>query len=113
MTPARLDLTIYRGITFDPVIFNVKDGSGNAINLSGWQVFANSRNGYGKMIDLQPTITSAATGQVTIGSFTPTKTASFNSGEQPWDLILENPTGSKLGPYVSGIITVNDTVTQS
>lgn len=112
MTPANLDLTIWRGITFDPVIFNIKDGSGNPINLSGWSVFANSRNGTGKLIDLAPTITSAATGQVTI-SLSKTQTALFNSGEQYWDMIFQKPTGERLGPYISGKILVNDTVTNA
>lgn len=112
MTPATLNLTIWRGITFDPVIFNVKDGSGNAVNLAGWQVFAKSRNGTGKLIDLAPTITSAATGQVTI-SFSSTQTASFNEGEQYWDMVFQKPTGEKLGPYIAGKIFVKDTVTNA
>ena len=109
MTPATLNLTVYRGITFDPVVFNVKDGSGVAINLSGWQVFAKSRNGTGKLVDLGPTITSAATGQVTI-SFTATETSDFKIGKQEWDMTFEKPTGEKLGPYIAGEITVKDTV---
>ena len=110
MTPATLDLTIYRGITLDPVIFNVKDGTGAAINLSGWQVFAKSRNGNGKVIDLAPVITNAASGQVTI-SLDGTATAAFSSGDNRWDMIFQKPTGEKLGPYISGRVLVNSTVT--
>lgn len=112
MTPARLDFTIYRGITFNPLVFNAKDGSGNAINLAGWSVFAQSRNGTGKAIDLEPTITNAATGQVTI-DFTAAETSDFKTGEQQWDMVFQKPTGEKLGPYIAGTIFVKDTVTNA
>lgn len=112
MTPATLNLTIWRGITLDPIIFNVKDGNGNPVSLNGWQVFANSRNGTGKLINLNPTITNANNGQVTI-SLSANDTKNFNAGEQYWDLIFQNPGGSRLGPYISGKIFVKDTVTNA
>jgi hypothetical protein len=110
MTPATLNLTIYRGITLDSIIFNLKDGSGNPVNLGGWQVFAKSRNGTGKVIDLNPLITNVAAGQVTI-SLDGTATNSFSTGEQQWDMIFQNPAGNKIGPYIDGKIFVKSTVT--
>lgn len=104
-------MDVYRGITLDPVVFNVKDGSGNPINLSGWTPYSTMRNGYGKPIDLQPSITNAATGEVTI-SLTKETTDTFTVGEQYWDLLFQKPSGQRIGPYITGIITVKDTVTQ-
>jgi hypothetical protein len=112
MTPGSLDITVYKGITLDPIIFNVKDGTGAAINLNGWQVFAKSRNGTGKLIDLGPTITNPTAGQVTI-SLDSTETATFTLGQQQWDMLFQKPTGEKLGPYISGTITVLNTVTNA
>lgn len=110
MTPGKLDLTIWRGITFNPLVFNVKDGSGNPVNLTGWSVFAQSRNGYSKHIDLQPVITNSVGGQVSI-DLTKEETAAFSTGDQEWDLIFQQPSGNRLGPYISGTITVKDPVT--
>jgi hypothetical protein len=109
MTPARLDFTIYRGITFNPLVFNVKDTTGTAVDLTGWQVFSQARNGQAKPIDLGPVITSAATGQITI-DLTKEETAAFHSGEQQWDLIFQHPNGNLIGPYIGGTITVKDKV---
>jgi len=110
MTPAVLNFTIYKGMTFNSLIFNVKDVNGNAIDLTGWVVFAKSRNSYGQLIDLAPTITNAVAGQITI-ALTQTKTDSFNIGEQQWDMTFQKPDLTKIGPYVTGRITVKDPVT--
>jgi len=110
VTPAVLNFTIYKGMTFDPLIFNVKDASNNAIDLTNWAVFAKSRNSYGQLIDLQPVITNAATGQITI-SLSQTKTDSFTIGEQQWDMTFQRPDTTKIGPYITGRITVKDPVT--
>ena|ERR1051325_499516 len=112
MTPARLDLTIYRGITFNPIQIQAKDGTGTPVDLTGWQVFAKSRNGYGQPIDLEPTITNAATGTISI-DFTAAETAAFKTGENQWDMIFERPTGERIGPYISGTISIKDPVTQT
>jgi len=108
MTPANLDLTIYRGIVFDPVNIVVKDNTGNPVNLTAWSVFAKMRNGLGQILDLQPVISNATQGTITL-NFTSSETEEFISGENPWDLTLQRPTGDKIGPYVSGVITVKDT----
>ena len=110
MTPGVLNMTIYKGLAFDSLIFNFKDANGVAINLTGWAVFAKSRNSYGQLIDLGPVINNPAAGQVTI-NLSATKTDTFSIGQQQWDMILQRPDLTKIGPYVTGTITVKDAVT--
>lgn len=109
MTPARQDLTIYRGIDFNPIVITATNGSGGTVDLTGWTAYAAMRNGYGKPVDLSPTISNAAAGQITL-SFTKDETSDFNIGANEWNLYFQRPNGQRIGPYISGIVTVKDKV---
>lgn len=113
MTPARLNLTIRRGVTFGPIKITCKDGSGVAMNLTDWHAFAQVRKKPGQtvVLDLEPEITNPTAGEVTIG-FTDEETASMTAGSFLWDFVLENPTGERLGPYLAGSCNISSIITQ-
>jgi len=102
-----LDLRIYKGITLAPDTLEILDEDDEAIDITGWTVYAQAR-AWGfrtPMIDLLPTITTAATGIVTL-ALTDEETADLTPGVYRWDLIAENAAGARLGPYVGGLLIV-------
>ena len=110
MTPATLNLSMVAGATFGPVTMTFKDGDGNPINLTGWSVWAEARI-HATVINLAPTITDAAGGVVTI-SMTDEQTSLFEANQLNWDIMLENPSGERHGPYIKGTLTITRAVTQ-
>jgi hypothetical protein len=110
MTPFNLPLDLTKGITFGPVIFNFKDTDGTTpFDLTGWKVFAYARRNKNDTfkIDLAPTITDAAQGQVRI-AFTDEEVLAQTAGNYTWDMVLENPAGERLGPYFAGPYNVTE-----
>ena len=107
MKPALYNIDIKRGLTFGPVVFQFTDADGEAIDLTGYTPHALGRKDVGSavILDLLPTITDAAAGEVTIG-FTDEETAAFPVGKYGWDIALETSDGKWLGPYVSGELTI-------
>ena len=108
-----MNLTITRGISFLPITVTVEDASG-AIDLTGWSVFSDARSIKGGPVSfsLSPTITDAATGEITIPEKDADATALLTGGRYYWDLVLENTDGQRLGPYLSGLITIDSAQTQ-
>jgi hypothetical protein len=102
-----LDLRIYRGITFAPDTIAVLDEDAEVVDLSGCTLYAQARAwGFrSPVIDLAPTITTAADGIVTI-ALTDEETAALVPGVYRWDLVVENAGGERLGPYVAGLLIV-------
>lgn len=112
-TPFNLPLTITKGINYGPVIFNFKQEDGTPFDLSSggvWQVFSYARKTKDakNKIDLAPVITDAANGEVTMGPFSDEATNAFMGGEYGWDLVLEAPTGERLGPYFAGLLRIKE-----
>jgi len=113
MIPATLDLTIYRGATFGPILITFLDDSGVAINLTGWNVFSDARGTVIRPVafSLGAVFLNAVGGQVTL-SKTDDQTNEIVSGDYGWDLFLENPAGERLGPFISGQVSVLGVYTQ-
>jgi len=66
------------------------------------------------VIDLNPSVTNAAAGQITIPAMTTTTTKNMDFvGTFGWDLVLVNGSGDRFGPYVSGPFVVQDNTTQA
>jgi hypothetical protein len=89
--------------------------SDNPVNLTGYspeaQVRRNPRSSM--LIDLQPSITNAVNGEVTIPSIPTSVTTLYTSfGIFYWDFILKNSMNERLGPYVAGSFTISDSITQ-
>ena len=113
MTPATLNLSIRNGITFGPVIFNCKDAFSAPVDLTGYFVFADARKTYTDPVafSLAPVISDPVNGEITM-TFTDEQAESKPAGNYGWDLVLEAPTGERLGPYVTGRVNVTDVYTQ-
>jgi len=112
MTPANLDLAIVRGCTFGPVLILCKDSEGAAVNITGWSVFAEVRKErLGSLrFSLDPVITDAAAGTISL-FFSDEATWELPHGDFAWDLILERPSGERLGRYVAGRCVVSTPIT--
>lgn len=113
MTPVTHNLTIRRGITFGPLTFEFKDDAGDPVDLTGWQIFADVRK---KPTDevafsLEPEITDAEAG-IAVIEFTDEETDELTAGSYGWDLVLQNPDGERLGPYLAGRVSVKTIYTQ-
>jgi len=111
--PAVLNLTIYRGATFGPILFTFKDDLGVVINLTGWTVTADARltTTAAVAFSMGVSITSATAGEVTMTK-TDELTRDFTAAIYAWDLFLENTTGQRLGPYITGQVNVKAVNTQ-
>lgn len=114
MVPAELNLQVYSGTTLETIQFTMQDSDLNVVDLTGWSVYAQVRKACGKpiLIDLAPTITDAANGVVEMG-LTDEQTEPLAKGNYYWDLLLENPTGEVLGPYIAGEFKVLCPITQT
>jgi len=88
----------------------------NPVNLTGYtpeaQVRRNPRASV--ILDLAPTVTNAATGEVTIPAITTANTTLITSfGTFYWDFVLKvTASGERLGPFVAGTFTISDSITQ-
>lgn len=109
MIPAKLDLSITRGITFGPLTLVAQESSvGPVVNLTGYTVFGDVR------LDLQAsvafslplTITNAAAGEITL-TYTDEQTMALPLGVYSWDMAL-SVGGVRLGPFLAGRVTVAD-----
>ncbi len=64
-------------------------------------------------LDLNPSVTDAATGEITIPAISSDDTQDFDFiGTFNWDLVLVNGGGERFGPYVKGPFVVADNITQ-
>jgi hypothetical protein len=113
MTPAELNLTLYRGTTFAQT-FTCKDSNLVVVNLTGWSAYAQVRTDPQKhlVLDLAPTITDPTGGEVSI-SFTDEETALMVPGDFVWDFVLERPSGERLGPFLAGTFTITTANTRA
>jgi len=111
-TPFNLPLTVTKGITFGPVVFLFKKPDLTPFDFTDtgtWKVFAYARRSADakQFIDLGPLITDAVNGEVRI-SFTDEQTLAQMGGTYKWDMVLESPTGIRIGPYFAGLYKVEE-----
>lgn len=113
MTPATLNLSIRRGVTFSLVI-NAKDATPAAVNLTGWSVYSEVRKSptASVALDFAPAITDPTAGEITIELTDEETKALTITGKFRWDLLLETPGGVRLGPFLAGTVTISDDITQ-
>ena len=88
----------------------------NPVDLTGFDVEATVRrteNPESELyIDLNPSITTPATGEITIPAITSATTAALGfTGNFKWDLVLTQG-GQRFGPYIKGPFVVSDNITQ-
>lgn len=111
--PARLDLSLTAGIVFGPIKFYAKDENDAAVNLTGWTPFAEARTRAGGrlILDLNPSVTDAAAGEVTVPKMTDEQTFDLRPVKGAWSLVMQHPNGDRLGPYFEGSFTIQATAT--
>jgi hypothetical protein len=114
MTPARLNLTITRGIHLGPIQIVCKDAARVVVDLTGWTVEAEGRRSAGTTpVDtLAFAVTDAEAGEVTLEMTDEATLALTARKNWRWDLVFIDPTGRRLGPYVAGTYEVVDNITQ-
>ena len=104
-----LNLEIVKGTTFGPVLIYCKDADGDPVPLAGWSAFAEARKRkhLPVLLDLTPEIAvDDADGLVTIPEKAWEITAALPEVVAQWDLILQDPTGRPLPPFVGGSLTI-------
>ncbi len=113
MTPGAYNLTIRPGVAFAITFAFTEDDGTTPIDLTGWTAHAHVRKLPTSALvkDLAPAVSDGPGGVVAI-EFTDEDTAAFTPGNFRWDLILENPSGSRLGPYLSGLCAITLPITQ-
>jgi hypothetical protein len=123
MNPLSEDIDIIRGITHAPIVVVFKNSAGDQVNLqTGWAVFAQVRKKpKGPVVfDLAPVILDTAfsiygttgPGRVKIADFTDEQTLAMSDAKLLWDIVLENPDGQRLGPFVAGKFDVATIITE-
>jgi hypothetical protein len=114
ITPANLNLKIITGIIFGPIIIRAKDVNNNPVDLTGWTPFAEVRKkpGTSLVMNLNPSITDAVAGEITIPKLTDEETYNLVFGSYQWSLILQDPSGDRRGPYIQGAFAITGTPTK-
>lgn len=86
------------------------------VDLTGYDVAATVRRSEKAevYIDLNPSITNAATGEITIPAISSGTTEALEFiGDFMWDLVLTQNAGvDRFGPYIKGPFVVSDNITQ-
>src|SRR5882762_3216973 len=87
-----LNLTLIRGCTFEIMTLTMLGTDGNPVNLTGFTAAAEVRvsSGTTVIIDLVPSITNAAGGEITIPAINDETTFTYVIGLYSWDLLLED-----------------------
>ncbi len=91
-----------------PVEITLEEEAGVPVDLTNFSVYADACKfpSAPASFSLNPVVTSAVSGIITLGEMTPSGTMLLEVGNYTWDLILQNSDGQRLGPYVEGSITV-------
>lgn len=110
-TPGKLNLTIARGIDFAETLTFADNG--DPMDLTDYTVFAEARKqpSTTAAFSLGATITDAAGGIIAL-ALDSTATDALTPGTYGWDLVLEDGSGTRSGPYLAGTVRVETLHTQ-
>ena len=91
------------------------DSLGSPVNLTGFTVYAQVRVSSGSpvIIDLAPTISNAAAGEVTIPEIADETTDTYTHGKYQWDLLLEETGTDNMQQILRGTFLINNKITLS
>ena len=87
----------------------------NTVNLTGFTAKAEVKrvSNAEVVLDLNPSVTNASTGEITIPGISWSDTQDFDFvGTFNWDLVLVDNAGVRSGPYIKGPFNVSDNTTQ-
>lgn len=112
MIPGSFDLIVYRGSTFGPVVLTAYNEDDVLVDLTGWTPFSKVRETRtGPIIyDLIPYISDGPGGEITIPAISDERTRSLPRGHYIYDLLLEQPGGQILGPFLAGTFEITTAV---
>jgi hypothetical protein len=93
--PAKYDITIYQGATFD-LLVQYKDTNGVPVNMSGYTIAAKlfNRKGTAKLADFQSTFVTQASGVFRIKIDAAVTSGITEQGQ--YDVLLTNPNLDKF-----------------
>lgn len=116
MTTVPFNITIYRGITFDSFIVKCYEDDALTIpkDITGWTPWAEIRTEPDEalILNLNPFISNAAIGEVTIPAVPDEQTILLTDGKNKWDFTMEDPGGDRRGPFVRGSAVIKSKITQ-
>lgn len=113
MEPGELDLEIYIGTQFGPLIITCLDSNGDAVNIRGYTVEAEARTSSTATasFDVGASITNGDAGEITLKKLH-TATDDLTAGRYRWDLILVTGAGVRIGPILAGTLKVTQPITR-
>lgn len=90
-------------------------GGSGPFNLTGYTVKAEVRvqSGDPVILDLEPVVTDAVNGMVTLAVFTDEETALCQAGVYQWDCIVVSVTNEVIGRFLAGQFYIVDKETDS
>ncbi|MDP6587727.1 MAG: hypothetical protein QF535_23990 [Anaerolineales bacterium] len=111
MSAGTHNITIEKGVDFEMTL-ELKDADGEVINVTGYSFKAEARrkSSTGVAATFTTAITNAATGAVKV-SMPASTTRGLPVGKLLYDLVSSY--GGVIKRYVTGIITVQDTITDT
>ena len=111
-----LDLEILRGTTFGPVQIVCKNSAKAPVALAGWSAAAQARKSASStlIVDLLPVIAADdAAGLVTLSEIPWETTAALPVGDFRYDLVMIDPDGRRLPPFLGGKLKITDIYTHA
>lgn len=110
-----LNLTLIKGCTFEAITLTMLNSLGTPVNLTGYTVTSEVRlePETPVIIDLNPSITSAAGGVVTIPAIVKATTDTYTIGTYQWDLLLLQASPDNKQQMLRGYFFIRDRVTGS
>lgn len=109
-SPATLDLKIHRRTSWALTV-RLKDETGAAKNLTGWQVNSSITTEYGAAIvdSFNVDTSQLANGEFTL-SLTAAETEALAAGDYTWDCLVKD-TDNDWSKVLKGCLNLHDTVT--
>jgi len=116
MTTTVVNLTLYRGITFASFIIQCFEDDALTIpkDITGWTVWSEVRTEPDAtlVLNLNPFISTAATGIVTVPEVPDEQTIVLTDGKYKWDFTMQDPGGDRHGPFIKGSFIIKSKITQ-
>lgn len=114
LSPAPLQLLFQRGSKVGPFTVTVQTAAGGIFALTGYSVFWTARpeTESPNIYDLEPTITDAPNGVITVEFTDEEVLTNFPVGNYVHSLVLQNATGDRLPPTIEGPLIVEDQPTR-
>ncbi len=109
--PANINLHLYRGTVFGPIILRVKN-EGAPADLTGYTPYAYVEDADGNLIlDLLPVMVDPTTGEITLTTISSSVTPDYPEGEYNWDLVFKDESNEVYGPIFYGTFVITTAIT--